>query len=119
MLPHAAQDTGEHPFHLHGHDFWSAAWANVCVHALPSVLTLAPCRVVSTSDSPGAAALYAHNYVRRDIVSVPAAGWARIRFVADNPGIWCAGRAPGAVCGGGRARLHAFRAQDASVSQMR
>ena len=32
--------------------------------------------------------MYASNYIRRDVVSVPALGWARIRFVADNPGIW-------------------------------
>jgi iron transport multicopper oxidase len=59
-------DGGEHPFHLHGHNFW----------------------VVATSEAPEAAALYAANYVRRDVVSVPAQGWAVIRFVADNPGIW-------------------------------
>ena len=57
-------DGGEHPFHLHGHSFW----------------------VVATSDLPDAEARYRHNYLRRDVVSVPALGWARIRFVSDNPG---------------------------------
>ena len=61
-----AQDEGEHPIHLHGHQFW----------------------IVSTSSAPAAASMYAANYIRRDVVSVPAQGWARIRFVADNPGIW-------------------------------
>ena len=59
-------DRGEHPFHLHGHDFW----------------------VVATSAAPGAAAQYGPHFVRRDVVSVPAFGWARVRFVADNPGVW-------------------------------
>ena len=59
-------DSGEHPFHAHGHDFW----------------------VVATSALPGAAAQYAPHFVRRDVVSVPAYGWARVRFVADNPGVW-------------------------------
>jgi laccase len=26
--------------------------------------------------------------VLRDVISVPAEGWAKIRFVADNPGVW-------------------------------
>ena len=59
---------GEHPFHMHGHDFW----------------------VVATSAFPGAAARYGPHFVRRDVVSVPALGWATVRFVADNPGVWCA-----------------------------
>ena len=59
-------DGGEHPFHLHGHWFW----------------------VVATSAAPDARQLYGPHYVRRDVVSIPANGWARLRFVADNPGIW-------------------------------
>ena len=62
-------DGGEHPFHLHGHDFW----------------------VIATSDAPDAATAYKTNYLKRDTVSVPAGptgAWARIRFVADNPGFW-------------------------------
>ncbi|CAF1393192.1 unnamed protein product [Adineta steineri] len=57
---------GEHPFHLHGHNFW----------------------IVSTSDYPEAEFLYADDYTQRDTVSVPGGGWAKIRFVADNPGAW-------------------------------
>ena len=74
LLPHARVvqvlisnvDTGEHPFHLHGHNFW----------------------IVSTSAFPEAESLFAPHYVRRDVVSVPPNGWAKIRFVADNPGVW-------------------------------
>jgi iron transport multicopper oxidase len=59
-------DAAEHPFHLHGHTFWA----------------------VASSAAPGAGAAYAPHYVRRDVVSVPAFGWARIRFAVDNPGVW-------------------------------
>ncbi|CAF1182140.1 unnamed protein product [Adineta steineri] len=58
--------SGEHPFHLHGHNFW----------------------IVATSDYPEAETLYAGDYIQRDTVSVPAGGWAKIIFVADNPGAW-------------------------------
>ena len=72
-----SQDEGEHPFHMHGHNFW----------------------VVATSANQQAASLYANNYVIRDTVSIPAAiadldgnivqpGWVRIRFIANNPGVW-------------------------------
>ncbi|CAF4985881.1 unnamed protein product [Rotaria sp. Silwood1] len=59
-------DAGEHPFHLHGASFW----------------------VISTSEYPEAETLYRQAYIKRDVVSVPASGWAKIRFVADNPGAW-------------------------------
>ena len=57
---------GEHPFHLHGHDMW----------------------LVDSSGEPDGEKLYWPNFVRRDVLSVSAGGWARMRFVADNPGIW-------------------------------
>ena len=59
-------DGGEHPIHFHGHAFW----------------------VIATSVFEEAENLFSHNWVRRDVVSVPAQGWAKIRFVADNPGVW-------------------------------
>jgi hypothetical protein len=52
--------------HVHGNVFWALA----------------------TSLQPGAEALHAPDHVRRDVVSVPARGWARVRLVADNPGLW-------------------------------
>jgi iron transport multicopper oxidase len=64
-------DGGEHPFHLHGHNFW----------------------VVNTSaGSPTEAQVATGSYILRDVVSIPGTsltpGFAVIRFVADNPGIW-------------------------------
>ncbi|CAF3352797.1 unnamed protein product [Rotaria socialis] len=60
------QDDGEHPFHLHGHNFW----------------------IIATSDYPQAEQLYSTAYLQRDVVSVPASGWAKVRFLANNPGVW-------------------------------
>lgn len=59
-------DTGEHPFHLHGHSFW----------------------IVSTTAFPNAESLYKNNYLIRDVISIPAKGWAKIRFLTTNPGVW-------------------------------
>jgi len=65
-------DNGEHPFHLHGHRF----------------------AVMATSDCPDAQTNFAGNYLYRDTVSVPDAlddgtiGWAWLRFVGNNPGVW-------------------------------
>ncbi|CAF3489511.1 unnamed protein product [Rotaria sp. Silwood2] len=59
-------DEGEHPFHLHGHSFW----------------------IISTSENPQAEQLYRGAYIQRDVVSVPGSGWAKIRFLANNPGAW-------------------------------
>ena len=55
-------DGGEHPMHLHGHTFW----------------------IIETSDYSEPL----HHPVLRDTISIPAQGWARIRFVSDNPGVW-------------------------------
>ena len=60
------KDTGEHPFHLHGQPFW----------------------LLATSDYPEAESLYAGAWLMRDTVSIPAEGWAKLRFIADNPGVW-------------------------------
>jgi len=59
-------DDGQHPIHLHGHDFW----------------------VIATSEFPDSETLFSGNYAKRDVVTVPADGWAIIRFIANNPGVW-------------------------------
>lgn len=58
-------DTGEHPIHMHAHQFWCLETSGY-----------------NPGPRPG------NNYLRRDVISVAAGGWARIRFVADNPGTW-------------------------------
>jgi iron transport multicopper oxidase len=66
-------DGGKHPFHLHGHNF----------------------QIISRSaDDAGdfnatAAADPIPDYpIKRDTVTVNPTGNLRVRFVADNPGIW-------------------------------
>ena len=73
-------DTKDHPFHMHGTALW----------------------VVATSANPGTEQLYANNYLVRDVVSLPTGtpdplnpdgpasvmGWAKLRFLAYNPGTW-------------------------------
>jgi FtsP/CotA-like multicopper oxidase with cupredoxin domain len=55
---------GTHPFHLHGHHFW----------------------IMNTSDYHGS--FPSSDRPIRDIVTAPFGGWAHIRFITDNPGIW-------------------------------
>jgi len=59
-------DNGEHPLHFHGRSFW----------------------ILATSDFPAAETLYKPHYLKRDVVSVPANGWAKVIFISDNPGVW-------------------------------
>ncbi|KAK9376557.1 Cupredoxin [Lipomyces chichibuensis] len=63
-------DDGSHPFHLHGYKFWVMG--------------------VGAGSFPynQYGNLNTTNPMRRDTVSVPAYGWALLRFVADNPGLW-------------------------------
>ncbi len=66
-------DEGGHPFHLHGHSFWVLAtspdqyfdWSTY--HLLNKTVP---------------------NVLKRDTIMIDAYGWALIRFVADNPGLW-------------------------------
>ncbi|KAF2659270.1 multicopper oxidase [Lophiostoma macrostomum CBS 122681] len=73
-------DDGNHPFHLHGYKFF----------VLASGHGYAPHPVANPAAE--ASDLYSNidlsNPLRRDTVSVEAFGWALIRFVADNPGLW-------------------------------
>ena len=50
-------DGGDHPFHAHGHTVW----------------------LMATSEMPEAETLYAANYQRRDTISIPGFGWAKVR----------------------------------------
>jgi FtsP/CotA-like multicopper oxidase with cupredoxin domain len=55
---------GTHPFHLHGHHFW----------------------IMNTSDFHDS--FSSNTRPIRDIITIPFGGWAHIRFITDNPGIW-------------------------------
>ncbi|CAG8498985.1 2344_t:CDS:2 [Cetraspora pellucida] len=62
-------DTGMHPFHLHGHVFWVLG-------------------IGQNGTSPDYKYLNLKNPIQRDTITVPAQGWVVLRFVSDNPGVW-------------------------------
>jgi hypothetical protein len=68
--------------------------------------------VLSTSERPGAEAAFASAWLRRDVVSVPALGWARLAFAADSPGVWRLSAA-GAFHVANGAAVELFEAMDA------
>lgn len=67
VLP--CSDAGNHPFHLHGHEF------QVVGRSMDYTLN-----DTVQEDQP--------NPSRRDTVMVPGGGWTAVRFRADNPGAW-------------------------------
>lgn len=67
-------DSGNHPFHLHGHSFQ-------VVHKSKDI----------TSDDPSENPPFTEgqsNPMRRDTILIPGGGSATFRFRADNPGAW-------------------------------
>ncbi|SCU77321.1 LAME_0A00672g1_1 [Lachancea meyersii CBS 8951] len=68
-------DDGAHPFHLHGHKFW--------------VLSSADRGYFKKSfyDSDNGEMDFT-NPISRDVLGVSGFGYAVIRFVVDNPGVW-------------------------------
>jgi iron transport multicopper oxidase len=77
-------DTGTHPFHLHGHNF--------------QVIDRTPAYgddFYTYGDYPEPVPYDPHNHtafpqypIRRDVVVLPPQGSVVLRFVADNPGVW-------------------------------
>jgi len=63
-------DSGNHPFHLHGHKF-------ALIEKIYSDPSAGPTMYGNLS-----------NPMWRDTVHIPAGGVVRIRFMADNPGAW-------------------------------
>ncbi|KAF0358077.1 multicopper oxidase [Gigaspora margarita] len=63
------QDAGEHPFHLHGHVFWCLGSGE-------------------DGTQPDYNSLNTKDPIQRDTATIPAGGWAILRFVSNNPGVW-------------------------------
>lgn len=61
-------DDGDHPFHIHGYQFWVLGTGNGTE--------------VDEND------LNTNNPIKRDTATIPASGWIAVRFVSDNPGVW-------------------------------
>jgi FtsP/CotA-like multicopper oxidase with cupredoxin domain len=75
-------DDGGHPFHLHGHDFYvlsthksTGGWGSYNPFA-------------TTPDTAPEGPYEFSTPVRKDTVFIPRRGYAVIRFLADNEGIW-------------------------------
>lgn len=68
-------DDGSHPFHLHGYKFWVLANQN-SGSFYPSFYESHPEKLDLT------------NPILRDTVNVPPFGFAVLRFVVDNPGVF-------------------------------
>ncbi|EXJ58514.1 hypothetical protein A1O7_05940 [Cladophialophora yegresii CBS 114405] len=66
-------DEGAHPFHLHGHSFW--------------IVATSPDQYFDWSTYPALNTTLS-NVLKRDTIMIDAFGWALVRFVADNPGLW-------------------------------
>jgi len=66
----SSNTTDEHPLHLHGHTFFVLGSSN------------------GTFDESNVANFVFNNPMRRDVVTIPPAGWVAIQFVVDNPGTW-------------------------------
>ncbi|MBW0499229.1 hypothetical protein O181_038944 [Austropuccinia psidii MF-1] len=64
-------DSGNHPFHLHGHKF-----------------QIVDKQTTITSNAPVYSNATLTNPIRRDTIQIPGGGSASLRFVADNPGVW-------------------------------
>jgi FtsP/CotA-like multicopper oxidase with cupredoxin domain len=77
-----------HPFHLHGHKFW--------VHSQGTGLYNSSEKLVPDTDRPvlrDTFLVYAssYNYLapnRTTANYLEPCGWTKIRFIADNPGLW-------------------------------
>ncbi|GAV55678.1 hypothetical protein ZYGR_0AY00700 [Zygosaccharomyces rouxii] len=70
-------DDGAHPFHLHGHKFWVLAIGDSGYFQDEYYNT-------DNNDQT----MNFDNPIFRDTVNIPGFGWAVIRFVVDNPGVW-------------------------------
>ena len=77
-------DEGNHPFHLHGHQFWVLANGHGYFPGYEH-FGLAP-EGKGLLDPNNRTTIA--NPLRRDVATVEGYGWLFIRFVADNPGVW-------------------------------
>ncbi|KAK9475095.1 Cupredoxin [Dipodascopsis tothii] len=71
------QDTGKHPFHLHGHTFQVVERSNASDSDTDFI--------TYDASNPGIEQEYP---MRRDVAFVRGNGYMVLRFVADNPGVW-------------------------------
>jgi FtsP/CotA-like multicopper oxidase with cupredoxin domain len=78
-------DEGNHPFHLHGTQLWVLGQGHAY---FPGYAALGLDDDDEEAKANGTRASVVANPLRRDTVTVEGFGWALLRFVADNPGVW-------------------------------
>ncbi|KAL6251810.1 ferroxidase fet3 [Rhinocladiella similis] len=76
-------DTGSHPFHLHGHNFQVITRAPSHENFFSYKSLAAPIPY-----NPNNHSAFPTYPVRRDTILLPPQGYLVFRFVADNPGVW-------------------------------
>lgn len=76
----------EHPIHLHGHSFWVVKRGvdEIDPNNLESILNSESGNDREFRDT---FTLYPNSTVESEELGKPC-GWAAIRFIADNPGLW-------------------------------
>ncbi|KAF9888558.1 ferroxidase fet3 [Aspergillus nanangensis] len=79
------QDTGSHPFHLHGHNFQVVSRSPPYGSHFYDFADGDPVAYNATENPPSSFPKYP---ARRDTFVAPPQGNFVIRFVADNPGVW-------------------------------
>lgn len=84
-------DDGAHPFHLHGHKFWVLASGQGYPPDHVSNLNFGQASSfpsTGSADGGTGTVMNLKNPLYRDTATVTAFGWALLRFVADNAGVW-------------------------------
>jgi iron transport multicopper oxidase len=74
-------DTGEHPFHLHGHSFW-------IVERGRGLLTAPPTRPLQQAVLRDTVSLNACERASHGVCEEESVEYVVLRFLADNPGAW-------------------------------
>ncbi|KEF54214.1 uncharacterized protein A1O9_10010 [Exophiala aquamarina CBS 119918] len=77
-------DTGSHPFHLHGHNFQVISRTPSYGSDFYSYQNLDD----PVNYSPDNHTAFPKFPIRRDVIVLPPHGSVVLRFVADNPGVW-------------------------------
>ncbi|RKU42664.1 hypothetical protein DL546_003466 [Coniochaeta pulveracea] len=77
-------DEGNHPFHLHGHQFWVLAYGHGYFPSYDALNMHDQGRGLVDEGNR----TIIENPVRKDVATVEAFGWLLLRVRLDNPGAW-------------------------------
>ena len=77
-----------HPFHLHGHKFWIYSRGEGLYNSSANIQTSVQSPVLRDSSTLHATS-YSHTTPNRNASNyLKPCGWIKMRFIADNPGLW-------------------------------